>query len=53
MRFVLFIRGELMGLLARAHGEMTALGEIEEISEMFEDLLPPGLRSRPSPLGKN
>jgi hypothetical protein len=48
-----FIRGELMGLLARAHGEMAALSRIEEISEMFEDLLPPGLRSRPSPLGRN
>lgn len=48
-----FIRGELMGLLARAHGEMAALAQIEEISQMFEELLPAGLRSRPSPLGKN
>ena len=48
-----FIRGELMGLLARNHGEAAALDLIERVSEMFEDLLPPGLRSRPSPLGRN
>ncbi|GAC1527941.1 MAG: hypothetical protein NVS2B4_05620 [Ramlibacter sp.] len=48
-----FIRGELMGLLARSHGEAAALEQIEIVSEMFEDLLPPGLRSRPSPLGRS
>ena len=48
-----FIRGELMGLLARTHGEGAALEQIDIISEMFEDLLPPGLRSRPSPLGRS
>jgi len=48
-----FIRGELMGLLARTHGEAAALEQIDIVSEMFEDLLPPGLRSRPSPLGRN
>lgn len=48
-----FIRGELMGLLARTHGEAAALEQIERVSDMFEDLLPPGLRSRPSPLGRS
>jgi hypothetical protein len=45
-----FMRGELMALLARSHGEAQARGKVEELSSMFEDLLPPGLRSRPSPL---
>ncbi|MGZ5182132.1 MAG: hypothetical protein ACXWC6_08025 [Ramlibacter sp.] len=48
-----FIRGELMGLLARSHGEAAALEQIELVSDMFEDQLPPGLRSRPSPLGRS
>jgi hypothetical protein len=45
-----FIRGELMALLARNHGEAAALERIESLSSMFADLLPRGLRSRPSPL---
>ena len=48
-----FMRGELMAVLAAAHGEAAALELIATVSEMFEDLLPSGLRSRPSPLGKN
>lgn len=48
-----FIRGEVMGLLARTHGEQAAREEIERVSEMFTDLLPQGLRSRPSPLSGN
>lgn len=47
-----FIRGELMALLARRHGEAAALEQIEMVSDMFEGLLPRGLRSRPSPLGR-
>ena len=46
-----FMRGELMGLLARTHGEAAAFEKVEELSSMFADLLPAGLRSRPSPLG--
>jgi hypothetical protein len=45
-----FIRGELMALLARTHGEAVALEKLEGLSSMFSDLLPRGLRSRPSPL---
>ena len=48
-----FIRGEVMGLLARTHGEQAAREEIERVSDMFADLLPQGLRSRPSPLSGN
>jgi len=45
-----FLRGELMALLSRHLGEAAALGEVERLSAMFTDLLPSGLRSRPSPL---
>lgn len=45
-----FMRGELMGMLARTHGEAAARERLLGLSAMFEDLLPSGLRSRPSPL---
>lgn len=45
-----FMRGELMALLARSQGEAAALEKVEGLSAMFADLLPRGLRSRPSPL---
>jgi hypothetical protein len=45
-----YIRGELMGLLARTHGEAIAREMLEDLSVLFSDLLPRGLRSRPSPL---
>lgn len=45
-----FMRGELMALLARTRGEAAAWEEIERLSSLFADLLPSGLRSRPSPL---
>jgi hypothetical protein len=45
-----FMRSELMGLLARKEGEMAARVKLELISDMFRELLPSGLRSRPSPL---
>ncbi|CAA9418518.1 MAG: hypothetical protein AVDCRST_MAG51-1845 [uncultured Ramlibacter sp.] len=48
-----FLRGELMALLAKAHGEAAALERLHELSDMFADLLPAGLRSRPSPLSSN
>ena len=45
-----FLRGDLMAVLASSHGEAVAREELAEISEMFENMLPEGLRSRPSPL---
>lgn len=45
-----FMRGEIMQLLARDHGEAIARDRIDELSGLFSDLLPSGLRSRPSPL---
>lgn len=44
-----FLRGDLMTVLASSQGESAALEKIEAVSEMFRDLLPHGLRSRPSP----
>ncbi len=46
-----FLRGDLMAVLAASHGETAAREMLETVSEMFQDLLPHGLRSRPSPLG--
>ena len=45
-----FLRGDLMAVLAGSHGEAAAREKIDLVSGMFEDLLPDGLRSRPSPL---
>jgi hypothetical protein len=45
-----FLRGDVMAALASHHGEAAAREKLETLSEMFEDLLPGGLRSRPSPL---
>lgn len=48
-----FMRGELMALMSRTLGEAASLEKIASVSEMFDDLLPQGLRSRPSPLGRS
>jgi hypothetical protein len=48
-----FMRGELMGQLAATLGEAAAFEKVEALSALFADLLPAGLRSRPSPLGAN
>jgi succinate dehydrogenase/fumarate reductase flavoprotein subunit len=48
-----FMRGELMQLLAKTHGELAARGKVQEVSSLFEDMLPAGLRSRPSPLNEH
>ena len=45
-----YLRSDLMAVLAKRHGESTARAKIESITEMFADLGPLGLRSRPSPL---
>ena len=47
-----FMRGEIMQLLARTHGESHAREMVDELSALFADLLPSGLRSRPSPLNQ-
>ena len=45
-----YLRGDLMALLAGRHGEVEARARIELLTEMFEEFLPQGLKSRPSPL---
>lgn len=45
-----YLRGDAMAVLSARHGEAIALEKIEALTEMFEDHLPRGLRSRPSPL---
>jgi len=45
-----YLRGDLMSLLAGRYGEAVARSKISAINDMFENLLPQGLRSRPSPL---
>jgi hypothetical protein len=45
-----YLRGDLMSVLAGKHGEVAARAKLSSINEMFENLLPQGLRSRPSPL---
>lgn len=45
-----FMRSELMALLAHQEGEAMARVKLEHLSDMFRELLPRGLRSRPSPL---
>ena len=45
-----YLRGDLMALLASRHGEVQAREDLKTITDMFEDMLPRGLRSRPSPL---
>jgi hypothetical protein len=45
-----FLRSELMALLARREGEAMARAKLEMLSDMFREMLPRGLRSRPSPL---
>ena len=40
-------------MLARSHGEVAARERLHGLSSMFDDLLPAGLRSRPSPLSRD
>lgn len=48
-----YLRGDVMAVLANRHGEAVALEKVDELTEMFEEFLPQGLRSRPSPLNSN
>jgi DNA gyrase inhibitor GyrI len=45
-----YARGELMGQLARIGGESAAREKVDALNGLFTELLPKGLRSRPSPL---
>ena len=45
-----YLRGDLMSVIAGRDGEAAARAKLTAINEMFENLLPQGLRSRPSPL---
>ena len=45
-----YLRGDLMALLAGRHSEAIAREKIDSLTEMFEEFLPRGLQSRPSPL---
>jgi hypothetical protein len=45
-----YLRGDVMAVLAGGHGEAVAREKIDTLTEMFEDHLPRGLKSRPGPL---
>lgn len=45
-----YLRGDLMAVLAKRHGEVAAREKLAPITQMFADLGVTGLRSRPSPL---
>jgi hypothetical protein len=45
-----YARGELMAQLAKVHGEVLAREKVDALSALFTQLLPRGLRARPSPL---
>jgi hypothetical protein len=47
-----YLRGDLMAALAALHGEAHAREIIQDISDQFHGLLPRGMSTRPSPLGK-
>jgi hypothetical protein len=46
-----YLRGDLMVMLAAEHGETGARHKLATLNDMFEGMLPRGLKSRPSPLG--
>jgi hypothetical protein len=46
-----YLRGDLMGVLAKLYDEATARKTMASINAQFQGLLPGGLNSRPSPLG--
>ena len=47
-----YLRSTLMAALCNVHGEQEARNRVESLSAMFEGLLPEGLCSRPTPLGR-
>ena len=46
-----YLRGDLMAALASRHGEALARERLKPITQMFQEIVPQGLKSRPSPLG--
>lgn len=45
-----YLRSDLMQVLSASQGEREARQRLENISQLFEGLLPPSLNSRPAPL---
>ena len=45
-----YLRGDLLAALATVHGEVAARKKVQQITRMFDGLLPGSLNSRPSPL---
>jgi hypothetical protein len=45
-----YLRGDVMAALAATQGEASAREKIQQITRMFDGLLPGSLNSRPSPL---
>lgn len=45
-----YLRGDLMAALATTLGEVAARQQVQQITRMFDGLLPGSLNSRPSPL---
>ena len=45
-----YLRGDLMAAMAAMQGEATARHEVQQITRMFQGLLPGSLASRPGPL---
>jgi hypothetical protein len=48
-----YLRGDLMAALAALHGEAHARETVQDISDQFQGMLPRGMSTRPSPLGRN
>jgi hypothetical protein len=48
-----YLRGELMGMLAGAHGEFEAHRQITRITHMFKGVMPKGLNPGASPLRRH
>jgi len=46
-----YLRGDVMAALSATHGESAARARVQQITRMFQGLMPGSLTSRPSPLG--
>ncbi|MES3003731.1 MAG: hypothetical protein V4787_23775 [Pseudomonadota bacterium] len=46
-----YLRGDLMAALSAMHGEAIARDQLDEVTRMFDGLLPNGLNSRSTLLG--
>lgn len=47
-----YLRGDVMAAIAAMHGEAIAREQLAAVSAMFKGLLPSGLSTRRSPLGR-